>query len=210
MRSQTEHLVPRLLDTYGLTYAFTALFLIPALFIIERWSVEYFSSGYLALISAPFLLGPAVVFAIDSKDGLRAVAIRSAVLAPLVAFTGLTIVFVAMIAVLPPLSFFLAPGNFDVLTLLFVAVVVLLAAPMLVSLVSRFREGISAVGLVQIVALLVVLGVVVWMVVMTFDPGVTLGTFLQKDQVEHFIGAFTWYLPALGLAAGIWRRVGLV
>jgi hypothetical protein len=81
---------------------------------------------------------------------------------------------------------------------------------MLVSLVSRIREGLSAVGLVQIAALLAVLGVVAWVVVLTLDSGGTLGTFLRKDTVEHFIGAFTWYLPALGLAAGIWRAVGLV
>jgi hypothetical protein len=207
---QTEHAAPRVLDTYGLTYAFTALFLVPGLFMIDRWSIEAFSSVYLVLITAPFLLGPATVFAMDSKDGPRVVAIRSAVLAPLVAFTGVTIVFVVMMIILPPLSFFIVPQNFDALTLLFVAIVVLLAAPMLVSLVSRIREGLSAVGLVQIAALLAVLGVVAWVVVLTLDSGGTLGTFLRKDTVEHFIGAFTWYLPALGLAAGIWRAVGLV
>jgi hypothetical protein len=97
-----------------------------------------------------------------------------------------------------------------VLTLLSVAAVVLFASPMLVSLATRIREGLSAAGLVQIAALTAVLGVVAWVVVMTFDSGSTLGTFLRKDTVEHFIGAFTWYLPALGLAAGIWRRTGLV
>jgi hypothetical protein len=210
LTSQKEHAAPRVLDTYGLTYAFTALFLVPGLFMIDRWSIEAFSFGYLALITAPFLLGPAAVFAMDSKDGPRAVAIRSAVLAPLVAFTGVTIVFVVMMIVLPPLSFFIVRENFDALTLLFVALVVLLAAPMLVSLASRIREGYSPVGLVQIAALLAVLGVVAWVIVLTLDSGGTLGTFLRKDTVEHFIGAFTWYLPALGLAAGVWRAVGLV
>jgi len=198
------------LDTYGLTYAFTALFLVPGLFMIDRWSIDAFSPGYLALIAAPFLLGPATVFAIDSKEGLRVAAIRSAVLAPLVAFTGVTIVFVVMMIVLPPLSFFIVRENFDALTLLFVALVVLLAAPMSVSLVSRIREGYSPVGLLQISALVIAIGVVAWVVVMTFDSGDTLGTFLRKDTVEHFIGAFTWYLPALGLAAGIWRGIDLV
>ena len=210
MEPQTEHAAPRVLDTYGLTYAFTALFLVPALFIVDLWSVETFSPGYLALIVAPFLLGPATVFAIDSKDGPRTVAIRSAVLSPLVAFTGLTIVFVAMMILLPPLSLVLEPENFGGLTLLFVAIVVLLAAPMVLSLVSRVREGFSAVGLVQIAALIIVLGLVAWVVVMTFDPGRTLGTFMRKDTVEHFIGAFTWYLPSLGLAAGVWRATDLV
>jgi hypothetical protein len=210
LTSQTEHPAPRVLDTYGLTYAFTALFLVPGLFMIDRWSIDAFSPGYLALIAAPFLFGPATVFAIGSTEGPRVAAIRSAVLAPLVAFTGVTIVFVVMMIVLPPLSFFIVRENFDALTLLFVALVVLLAAPMLVSLASRIREGYSPVGLVQIGALVLAIGVVGWVVVMTFDSGDTLGTFLRKDTVEHFIGAFTWYLPALGLAAGIWRGIDLV
>ena len=210
MTSQTEDAPPRVLDTYGLTYAFTALFLVPGLFAIDRWSIEAFSLGYLALIVAPFFLGPATVFALDSKDRSRTVAIRSAVLAPLVAFTGITIVFVAMMIIVVPLSLFVIPQNFETLTLLSVAVVVLLAAPMVLSLVTRAREGFNAGGLVQIAALLIVLGVVAWVIAMTFDPGDALGTFLRKDVVEHFIGAFTWYLPAVALAAGLWRRLGVV
>lgn len=210
MDSQTEHTAPRVLDTYGLTYAFTALFLVPALFIIDRLSIDAFTPGYLALTVIPFLLGPAVVFAIDSRDGARTVAIRSAVLAPIVAFTGVTIVFVAMMVLLPPLSLVLAPENFGGISVLFVALVVILALPMLVSFASRVREGFSASGVVQIAALTAVLGLVAWVVVMTIDPGDTLGTFMRKDTVEHFIGAFTWYLPSLGLAAGVWRATGLV
>lgn len=210
MESQTEHATPRILDTYGLVYAFTALFFIPALFVVDRFSVEAFSPAYLALLATPFLLGPAAVFLLDSRDGARTVAIRSAVLAPLVAFTGVTILFVAMMVIIPPLSLFVIPENFGVLAVLMAATVVLMASPMVLSLVNRFREGLSPSGLVQIVALLIVLGVIAWMIVMTFDSGDTLGTFLGKDIVDHFIGAFTWYLPALALAAGIWRRTGIV
>jgi hypothetical protein len=210
LKPQTEHTTPRVLDTYGLTYAFTTLFLIPGLLVIDRWSIDAFTPGYLALIAVPFLLGPAAVFAVDSNDGPRTVAIRSAVLAPLVAFFGVTIVFVTMMLVMPPLSVFIVRENFDALTLLFTAAVVVLAAPLVVSLVSRIREGYSSTGLVQIAVLVAAIGVVAWVVVMTFDPGDTLGTFLRKDTVEHFIGAFTWYLPALGLAAGIWRGIDLV
>jgi hypothetical protein len=198
------------LDTYGLTYAFTTLFLVPGLFMIDRWSIDAFTPAYLALIAVPFLLGPAVVFAIDSNDERRTVAIRTAVLTPLVAFSGVTLVFVTMMVIMPPLSLFIVRENFDVLTLLFTAAVVVLAVPLVLSLVARIREGYSPAGVVQIAALAVVIGVVAWVVVMTFDSGDTLGTFLRKDTVEHFIGAFTWYLPALGLAAGLWRAIDLV
>ncbi|MDF1542872.1 MAG: hypothetical protein RQ731_06215 [Anaerosomatales bacterium] len=210
MDPQTEHTAPRVLDTYGLTYAFTALFLVPALFIIDRLSIDAFTPGYLALTVIPFLLGPAAVFAIDSRDGARTVAIRSAVLAPLVAVTGVGIVFIAMMLLLPPLSLVLAPENFGGISVLFVALVVLLALPMLVSVTSRVREGFSVAGAVQVGVLTAVLALVVWVVVMTFDSGTTLGTLMRKDTVEHFIGTFTWYLPSLGIAAGVWRATGLV
>lgn len=210
MEPQTEHATPRILDTYGLVYAFTALLLVPGLLAIERWSIETFSPGYLALISIPFLLGPAVVFALDSKDAPRTLAVRSAVLAPLAAFTGVTLLFVAMMTVTIPMTYFFVPENFAVLTVLSALSVALLAAPLVISLVARVREGFSAAGIVQIAALVAALGMIAWVIVMTLRPGDTLGTFLRKDVIEHFIGAFTWYLPALALAAGVWRRTGIV
>ncbi len=210
MTTQTETAAPRLLDTYGLTYAFTALLFLPILALIDRLGVEYFSAGYLGLMAAPFLLGPAIVFAIDSKDGARTVAVRSAVLAPLVAFTGMVIVFVVMMTALPLLSVFIEPQSFGGLTILFSLLVPFFALPMAYSFVSRVREGVSLSGLVQMAALVAVLGVVAWVVVMTLDDGDALATFMRRDMVIQFITAFTWYLPALGLASGVWRRVGLV
>jgi len=210
VNAETTTATPRVLDTYGLTYAFTALLLIPGLFAIDRWSILIYSPAYLALIAMPFLLGPAIVFLIDSRDGLRTVAVRSAVLSPLVAFTGVTFVFVSMLVIVIPLSIFVVPENFGSLTLLFVASLVLLAAPLLVSLVSRFREGVSLSGVLQIAVLGTVIAVLAWMIAMTFSGTDTLATFLNEDVVDHFVGAFTWYLPALALAAGLWRRAGLV
>lgn len=210
MEPQTDSPAPRVFDTYGLVYAFTALFFIPALFIIDRTAIAPFSLPYLILLAGPFFLGPATVFVLDSRDSARAISIRVAVLAPLSAFTGLTVVFLAMMLIIPPLSLFVVPENFSVLTVVMSATVVLLAAPLIVSLVSRARERFSVRSLVQIVVLLAALGVVGWIVVMTFDASKTLGTFLDEDLVDHFMGAFTWYLPGLGLAAGVWRRTGIV
>jgi len=201
---------PRVLDTYGMTYAFTALLLIPGLFAIDRWSILIYSPAYLALIALPFLLGPAIVFLIDSRDGLRTVAVRSAVLSPLVALTGITFVFVSMLVIVIPLSIFVVPENFGSLTVLFVASLVLLAAPLLVSFVSRIREGVSLIGVLQMAVLGIIIAVLAWMIAMTFAANDTLATFLNEDVIDHFVGAFTWYLPALALAAGLWRRAGLV
>ena len=210
MKSQATDAAPRALDTYGLTYAFTVALLIPGLQLIDKGDILEFSPAYLALIAGPFLLGPAIVFLFDSKDGLRTIALRILILSPLVAVTGLTFIFVAMIAILAPLGFLVAPENFAILSIISASIAVLLASPLAFSFVLRIREGISVRGLLQMGALLAGMVAVGWMISMTFDPGDTLGTFMRDDLVDHFVGAITWYLPALSLAAGLWRRVGLV
>jgi len=200
---------PRVLGTYGLVYACTALLLAPALFLIDTLSIDVFTPAYLALIVGPFVLGPAVVFATDSRDDARTLAIRSAVLAPLVALTGVTLLFLAMMLIVIPLSVFLVPENFAVMTVLSAITVIILAAPMAFSFISTIRQGFSARGLVHLAVLATVMVIVGWVVVMTLDSGDTLGTFMRRDMVGHFAGAFTWYLPSFSLAAGVWRQTGI-
>lgn len=201
---------PRVLDTYGLTYAFTALLLVPGLFIIDRLSIVMYSPAYLALMAVPFVLGPALVFALDSDDGPRTLAIRSAVLAPLTALTGVTFVFLAMIVIVLPLSFWIMPVFSDYLSTFFAFMLVVVSVPLVVSLLSRLREGLSPAGVLKTVALALVVAVVAWIVAMTLGTSDTLDTFLRKDLVKQFAAAFAWYLPALALAAGLWRRAGVV
>ncbi|MDO9108647.1 MAG: hypothetical protein Q7U89_06610, partial [Coriobacteriia bacterium] len=95
-------------------------------------------------------------------------------------------------------------------TPLFMTALVIVSAPMAVSFVSRIREGLSVSGLFQMAVLLFVAVMVVWIIVETFAPGDTLYTFLRKDVAKHFTGGFAWYLPALGLAAGLWRRADII
>lgn len=203
-------ITPRVLDTYGLTYAFTALLLVPGLFVIDRLSIVMYSPAYLAFMAIPFVLGPALVFALDSKDGPRTLAIRSAVLAPLTALTGVTFVFLAMIVIVLPLSFWIMPVFSEYLSAFFAFMLVVVSVPLVISLVSRIREGFSPAGVLKMVALAIVAAIVAWIVAMTLSTGDTLDTFLRKDLVEQFAAAFAWYLPALALAAGLWRRSGVV
>ncbi|MDO8987143.1 MAG: hypothetical protein Q7V14_02850, partial [Coriobacteriia bacterium] len=109
MKSDTAVATPSMLDTYGMTYAFSAILLVAGLFTIDRLSIVMYSPAYLALISVPFMLGPAIVFAIDSPDSMRTVLRRSAVLAPLTLLTGVTLLFLAMIVIILPLSFWVMP-----------------------------------------------------------------------------------------------------
>jgi hypothetical protein len=32
----------------------------------------------------------------------------------------------------------------------------------------------------------------------------------RKDVVIYIIGGLTWYLPSFAIAAGVWRRIGVV
>lgn len=210
MYSPPHRTAPGVLDTYGLVYAFTALLLMPGLYAIDRLAIDVFTPAYLALMAGPFVLGPAIVFATDSEDDARTVATRAAVLAPLVAFTGVTLLFLAMMVIVVPLSLFLVPQNFGVLTVMSAITVVVLAAPMGISFVIRVRGGFSMTRAAHMAVLAAVTVIVGWIVVMTLDPGDTLATFVRRDMAGHFIGAFTWYLPSLALAAGIWRRTGIM
>lgn len=201
---------PSMLDTYGLTYAFTAVILIAGLFAIDRFAITLYSPAYVGLLAAPFLLGPATVFALDSDDGPRTVLLRAGVLAPLAAVTGVTFLYTAMIVIILPLSFFVMPTHSTALTPMFSVVVILAASPMIVSFMARVREGMSVQAVAQMIVLVAVACVIAWLIAETFAPGDTLYTFIRKDVAKHFAGAFAWYLPMLALGASLWRRSGLV
>lgn len=211
MKTGMNSALLRLLDTYGLTYAFTALLLVPGLVAADRFGVEKYSAPYLAALSIPFVLGPAVVFLLDSRDGLRTVAIRSAVLSPIVALTGVLIVFLAMIVIVLPLSWFVIPRFPNALAGYFIGSLALLAVPMVVSLVGRAREGMDASNVLQSIVLLAGIALVISLIAMTVHGASdALKAFLREDILKQYIATFSWYLPSLALAAGLWRRVGLV
>ena len=50
----------------------------------------------------------------------------------------------------------------------------------------------------------------VGVIVLTIRPDHRLATMERKDATIYIVGALAWYLPAFGISAGIWRRVGLI
>lgn len=210
MEAQVHAPQPRVLDTYALVYGFSMVLLVPALFVIDHFGFEPYEAGFLALVLPPFVVGLVATFLTDSGESLVERGKRILVLTPLSLFGGLMILFVAAIAIVIPVSIVLVPENFDVLTPFFAASLLLLAAPMILALLRRLRGPFGLGAVVQMGALVGTLAVVAWTLVMTFEQGNTLGTFLPHYLLDYFSGAMTWFLPSIGLAAGIWRKTGLV
>ena len=78
-----EEEAPRVLDTYAVSYAFMLLFLVPGVFSIASLPFRTYTFAYVSLVTVPFLLGIALTFLTDSRDPLGTVALRIAVLTPL-------------------------------------------------------------------------------------------------------------------------------
>lgn len=210
MEAEAHEAMPRVLDTYALVYGFSMILLTPALFLVNNAGFEPYEPGFMALMMPPFLIGIIATFLTDSGEGIGVRGKRALVLTPLTLLLGLTVLFVAAIVIVIPVSIVLVPENFAILTPFFAASLALVAAPMAVSFVRRLRGPFTAATVVQMVALLGTLAIVGWTLVMTFEQGNTLGTFLPHYLLDYFSGAMTWFLPSIGIAAGVWRRIGLV
>ncbi len=210
MEADTYAPQPRVLDTYALVYGFSMILLLPALFLINRFGFEPYEPGFLAFVLPPFVIGLVATFLTDTHESFADRSKRVFVLTPLSLFGGIMILFVAAIVIVIPVSIVLVPENFDVLTPFFAASLLLVAAPMIVAIIRRLKGPFDINSVVQMLALAGTLAVVAWTLVMTFEQGNTLGTFLPHYLLDYFSGALTWFLPSIGLAAGIWRRTGLI
>jgi hypothetical protein len=201
---------PRVFDTYALVYAFSLTFLIPGLVAMSGMPFRTYTFQYVAAVAVPFLLGILATFFTDSTDSIRRVALRSAILVPLVLMTGVTVLFIGMMSLLP-ISKFLKPGvNNNVTAPITVALLALLVSPLLVAVWRRVRTRLTWRSAVQLAALVIAIVVAAWVGhLMLSTPGELRG-FARKDLTIYLTGAVMWYLPSFGIAAGGWRAVGMV
>ena len=200
---------PGVLDTYALVYASILLFLAPGALAVARLPFRTYSFAYVSLITFPFLLGLAFVFLTDSRDGLRTRLVRTAVLIPIVVLTGVTVLFTSSLLVIP-ISFFVKPQFHSETTWPAIALLVALAAPLLPALLRRLRAPFSTVRVVQAVVITLAVVLVSAVAYLSIIPARTIATMFRKDVMIYIVGGLVWYLPSFGIAAGIWRRVGLV
>jgi hypothetical protein len=200
---------PRVLDTYAVLYALSLVFLVPGAMSIANLPFRDYTFAYVSLVTVPFVLGLLTTLLTDSRDPMKAQLIRAAVLIPIILLTGVTVLFTSSFIVLP-ISQVLTPSEFDFAGPIAMGVLIVLALPLIPALIRRFRLPLGGRSVVQVLALLFAIAIVVGVVVLTIRPDRTLATMQRKDVMIYIIGALVWYLPSFGVAAGVWRRVGLV
>jgi hypothetical protein len=200
---------PGILDTYAVLYALSLVFLVPGALSIASLPFRDYTFAYVSLVTVPFVLGLLATLLTDSRDPLKTLLIRAAVLVPIIILTGVTVLFTSSFIVLP-ISQVLTPSGFDVAGPIAMASLIVLALPLVPALIRRFGLPLGWRSVLQILALLFAIAVVVGVVILTLRPDRTLATMQRKDVMIYIVGALVWYLPSFGLAAGVWRRVGLV
>jgi hypothetical protein len=204
---------PGVLETYSLVYSFVLLFLIPGVALMSRLPFgdarsDTYTPAYVSLVTVPFLLGVALTFVLDSPEGLKRAGLRILVLTPLVVLTGVTLMFgISMVMI--PASKLLGIRD-QGLTWLFWLGLVVAAAPLVITLARRLKRPAGARGVAEIVAIAFALLLIAGLAVFSFTVEASVYDLVRKDVVIYLVGALTWYLPAFGLAAGFWRRTGLV
>ncbi len=198
---------PRVLDTYSLVYAFTLLFLFPGAVYVGTLPFRTYTFAYVSAIAVPFVLGLVATVLTDSRDDARTKAIRLLVLIPVIAITGVTVLFTSSL-LLVPINQFMTPQMHESTSPVWTVLIVVLAAPLLYSLFSRVRRP-SAIGALQALPMLFALAVVAGVIYFSFGTQ-TITELARKDVIIYIVGALTWYLPAFAISAGAWRSVGLV
>ena len=195
---------PGLLDTYGLLYAFTLLWLVPALVLLAALPMYSHSNAYAALVALPPVAGMVSVLLTDrERPGWRALLGRTVLLVALATTGSVAFIFVGMMLI--PVVSGLIPTHLDAFGVVSVVSLAAVSVPLLPVLVrmARGRQWLRAAVLLLAVA---GVGVVLYL---TVTPAKTLVTALRKDQVSFLIGGLTWYLPAYGAAGAICRALGL-
>lgn len=203
---------PRVLDTYAVAYSFILLFLVPGALAIARLPFRTYTLAYVSLITVPFVLGLLATFLTDSRESLRTVAIRWAVLTPLIVVSGVAVMFTVSILLLP-INRFLGPEFRGVVTPIAGALLVGLALPLVLGLIRRARAPFDARTAIQALAMLLALllaAAVIYLSVFEVGRLGEIAKAARKDVVIYIVGALVWYLPSFGISAGVWRRLGLV
>lgn len=204
---------PKVLDTYSVVYSFVLLMLVPSMLYLQSLPFTearhtIYTFGYVSAVTVPFLLGLILTFTTDSRDTVRTVVLRILILTPLIVLTAVTVLFTSALVVMP-VAKHLGFRN-QGLSPFFWTSLAIVAAPLFPALGRRIRAiadprtALQAFSIAVSIAL--VLGLAYFTLVMNGDYSVV----ARKDAVIYVVGALTWYAPSFAIAAGAWRRTGLI
>ena len=204
-----EPATPPVFDTYSLVYAFGWAFLIPGLALLNTQPFRTYDLAYVTYVTLPFLLGVLAAFLTDSADHGRVLWIRLGVLTPLVLLSGVGVMWTLALSVVP-ISPYLEPQNYAFTTPLAVLLLFAIASPLVWSAWRRLRRQVTWSSALQLLVIAVTLASVVWVAYLMFQPDNALRSFARKDITIYVTGSLMWYLPSFAIAAGIWRKLGVV
>jgi hypothetical protein len=203
---------PRVFDTYAVVYAFTVLLLVPGAILVGRLPFRTYTLPYVSLVTVPFVLAIVAAFLTDSVEPLLLRLRRTAILVPLVVLTGVTILFLSAMLIVPAravLGGVSSTADAPMAGMMLAA----LALPLAFALWRRLGRLGSVFAAMQALALVLALAlvtVVVYVSLWSSGGFSELADAARKDVIIYIIGGLAWYAPSFGLAAGVWRRIGLV
>ncbi|HEY5541440.1 MAG TPA: hypothetical protein VIL41_08305 [Coriobacteriia bacterium] len=204
-----EPQTPPIFDTYSLVYAFSWAFLIPGLALLNTQPFRTYDFAYVTYVTLPFVLGMLATFLTDGSERGAVLSTRIAILTPLSLVTGVGVLWtLALTAV--PISPYLEPQNYRYTTPIVAALLVAIVAPLVWSIWRRVTRRLTWQAGLQIAVMIVAIAGVAWVGYMMFQPHNALRGFARKDITIYVTGALMWYLPSFGIAAGVWRKLGIV
>lgn len=201
-----ERVAPRFLDTYGLSYAFGLLFLLPAIILIGSQPLYSFTAFYTLMLTIPPVAASFLVLATDPPESRTGSLLgRGALLTVLATVGSILAVMVGTPVVI--LLFLNGVGHSQALTGVVSAVsLVIVGSPMVFALVNsvRVESWFRALVLVLGIAALAIL------IALTTSQGGVLVESMRRDQGEIMMGLLVWCLPAFAITTAFVRRHGLV
>lgn len=203
---------PGIFDTYALVYAFTLMFLVPGALTVGNLPFRTYTVPYVSLVTVPFVLGIVATLITDNTDAPKTVLRRILILTPLIVVTGVAVMFLSVIFMVP-INMFLGPAYRELMTPIAGAAGLAVASPLVIALIRRIRMRLTIRGAVQALALtlsLIAAGYLFYLAVFQVGELGAIAKSARKDVVIYIVGALVWYMPSFGLAAGLWRRVGLL
>jgi len=224
------------LDTYGATYAFGSLFLLPAILLIGSQPLYSFNAFYVAMLTIPPIAASVCLLATAPGAGERRNLLGRSVLLVVVATTASIL---ALVAGTPVVIFLFVNhvGHSQAATgLISTAGLAVVSAPMVWSLVNHVGHSQAATGLISTAGLAVVSAPMVWslvnhvragawvrvgvllmavfamvvVVALTLSRGGFLVDSMRPDQGQIMMGLLEWCLPAFAVTAAYLKRSDVV